>query len=147
MVTWVGFPQTAVQFRRLARAAGHTKYSFRKMLRFASNAALSFSGFPLKLLFVAGFFVAAAGFAYGLYATCRVLLGLYVVPGWTSLMVAQCMIGGSILMGLGMVGSYVARIFEEVKARPLYIIARSINIATAQTAPQAGMAILDTEVR
>ena len=147
MVAWVGFPQTAVQFRRPQRAAGHTKYPFRKMLGFASNAALSFSAFPLKVLFVAGFVMAAAGFAYGLYAICRVLLGLYVVPGWTSLIVAQCITVGSILMGLGMVGSYVARIFEEVKARPLYIVARSINIATAQTEPQAVMAIPDTEAR
>jgi polyisoprenyl-phosphate glycosyltransferase len=141
MVVWVGFPQTAIQFRRPPRAAGHTKYPLRKMLSFASNAALSFSALPLKILFVAGFILAGAGFVYGIYATCRFLMGLYMVPGWTSLIVAQCMIGGSILMGLGMVGSYVARIFEEVKARPLYIIARSINIGAAQTEPQAVMAI------
>jgi glycosyltransferase involved in cell wall biosynthesis len=144
MVAWVGFPQTAVQFRRPARAAGHTKYPLRKMLGFASNAALSFSTFPLKVLFVAGFFLAAAGFAYGIYATCRLLLGLYMVPGWTSLIVAQCIIGGTILMGLGMVGSYVARIFEEVKARPLYIVARSINMAAGPTPPQPMLAIPDT---
>jgi polyisoprenyl-phosphate glycosyltransferase len=147
MVAWVGYPQTAVQFRRPPRAAGHTKYPFRKMLAFASNAALSFSAFPLKILFVAGLVMAAAGFTYGIYAICRVMLGLYMVPGWTSLMVAQCIIGGSILMGLGMVGSYVARIFEEVKARPLYIVAKSINIATPHTPAQAMMAIPDTEVR
>jgi glycosyltransferase involved in cell wall biosynthesis len=146
MVAWVGFPQTAVQFRRPARAAGYTKYPFRKMLAFASNAALSFSAFPLKILFAAGFAIACVGFIYGIYATCRVLLGLYVVPGWTSLMVAQCIIGGSILMGLGMIGSYVARIFEEVKARPLYIVARSINVAAAQIPPQVMMAIPHTEV-
>lgn len=147
MVAWVGFPQTAVQFRRPARAAGYTKYPLRKMVAFASNAALSFSTFPLKLLFGAGFFLAGAGFLYGIYAICRIFLGLYVVPGWTSLIVAQCIIGGSILMGLGMIGSYVARIFEEVKARPLYIVARSINVATVPTPAQALMAIPDTEVR
>ena len=147
MVAWVGFPQTAVPFRRPARTAGQTKYPLRKMLAFAIDAALSFSAFPLKVLFVAGFIMAAAGFAYGMYAICRVLLGLYMVPGWTSLMVAQCIIGGSILMGLGMVGSYVARIFEEVKGRPLYIVARSINIAIAQPELPNIMAISDTEVR
>jgi dolichol-phosphate mannosyltransferase len=117
------------------------------MLKFASNAALSFSAFPLKVLFVAGFVMAAAGFAYGLYVICRVVLGLYVVPGWTSLIVAQCIIGGSILMGLGMVGAYVARIFEEVKARPLYIIARSINVVTRPTETSTAMAISTTERR
>jgi glycosyltransferase involved in cell wall biosynthesis len=146
MVAWVGFPQAAVQFRRPARAAGETKYPLRKMFAFASNAALSFSAFPLKMLFAAGFAVAAIGFIYGIYATCRVLLGLYVVPGWTSLIVAQCIIGGMILMGLGMIGSYVPRIFEEVKARPLYIVARSINVAAAQTPPQVMMAFPHTEV-
>jgi hypothetical protein len=54
--------------------------------------------------------------------------------------------GGSILMGLGMIGSYLERIFEEVKARPLYIVARSVNLASAQTPPQVMMAIPDTEV-
>jgi glycosyltransferase involved in cell wall biosynthesis len=147
MVAWVGFPQTAVQFRRPPRVAGYTKYPFRKMLAFASNAALSFSAFPLKLLFGAGFFMAGAGFAYGLYAICRVLLGLYVVPGWTSLIVVQCIIGGSILMGLALVGTYVARIFEEVKARPLYIVARSVNVTAAPTPAQVIMAIPHTEVR
>ena len=156
MVAWVGFPQTAVQFRRPARAAGQTKYPFHKMLAFASDAALSFSAFPLKVLFVAGFVMAGGGFAYVLFAICRLLLGLYMVPGWTSLIVAQCIIGGSILMGLGMVGSYVAKIFEEVKARPLYIVGRSINLAAmpqpipqfpSQPLSQPMMAIPDTEVR
>ena len=145
MVAWVGFPQTAVQFLRPARAAGRTKYPFRKMLAFASNAALSFSAFPLKILFVTGFTMAAAGFAYVGYALCRVVLGLYMVPGWTSLIVAQLIIGGTILMGLGLVGSYVARIFEEVKGRPLYVIAQTVNVSLSQA--QAARAVSEAQAR
>jgi hypothetical protein len=78
---------------------------------------------------------------------CRVALGLYVVPGWTSLMVAQCIIGGSILMGLGMVGSYVARIFEEVKGRPLYVVAKSFNVTRGRAEPHSAIAAPFTEGR
>ena len=147
MVAWVGFPQTAVRFRRPQRAAGSTKYTYRKMLRFAWNAALSFSALPLRILFGAGLVMATGGFGYGIYAVCRVALGLYVVPGWTSLMVVQCIIGGSVLMGLGMVGSYVARTFEEVKGRPLYVVAKSFNITRAHAEPPSAIAAPFTEGR
>jgi glycosyltransferase involved in cell wall biosynthesis len=128
MVAWVGFPQIAVQFRRPVRAAGETKYPISKMLSFAWNAALSFSPLPLKMTFAAGFLVAFLGLAYGCYAAVRVFLGLYVVPGWTSLMVALCLIGGSILMGLGLVGEYIAKIYEEIKGRPLYVVQEAVNL-------------------
>lgn len=133
MVAWVGFPQTAVQFRRPARAAGETKYPISKMLSFAWNAALSFSPLPLKITFAAGFLVALAGLAYGFYAAMRVFLGLYVVPGWTSLMIALCLIGGSILMGLGLVGEYIAKIYEEIKGRPLYVVQQAVNLESWQS--------------
>ena len=147
MVAWVGFPQTAVRFRRPQRAAGSSKYTFRKMLYFAWSAALSFSALPLRVLFAAGLVLATGGFGYGIYAIYRVVMGLYMVPGWTSLMVAQCIIGGSILMGLGMVGSYVARIFEEVKGRPLYVVAKSFNVTSGRAAPHPAIAPLCREGR
>lgn len=128
MVAWAGFPQTAVQFRRQRRPAGGTKYPVRKMVRFAWTAAVSFSPLPLKVSLALGILLALAGFSYGCYATVRVFLGLYVVPGWTSLLVVTCLIGGSILMGLGILGEYVARIYEEVKGRPLYLVYRSANL-------------------
>jgi dolichol-phosphate mannosyltransferase len=129
MVAWVGFAQTDVPFERRRRAAGETKYSLAKMLRFAWTAAVSFSPFPLRLSLGIGVLLSLGGFAYGVYAVIRVAMGLYVVPGWTSTMVALCLVGGGILIGIGILGEYVARIFEACKGRPLYVVSRRLNIA------------------
>ena len=81
MVSWVGFPQTAVPFVRANRAAGQTKYPLSKMLKFAWTAAVSFSPLPLRLSLIAGGCLFAIGFLYTLYAIARLALGLYLVPG------------------------------------------------------------------
>jgi dolichol-phosphate mannosyltransferase len=122
MVAWVGFRQTAVQFVRPPRVAGETKYPLGKMIRFAWTAILSFSPLPLRTIFAFGFVVAGVGFAAGTYALAANLLGFPVVPGWTSLMLTICLIGSFILIALGVIGEYVAKIYEEVKGRPLYVI-------------------------
>jgi glycosyltransferase involved in cell wall biosynthesis len=122
MVTWVGFRQTAVRFVRPPRVAGETKYGPVKMFRLAWSAAVSFSPMPLRLVFGLGVLAAFGAVFIGLYAVLSSLLHYYVVPGWTSIMVTLCLIGSFILFGLGMVGEYVAKIYEEVKQRPLYVI-------------------------
>ena len=122
MVAWVGFPQTAVRFTRPARAVGQTKYPLRKMLRFAWAAVISFSPLPLRLIFASALIVAAVGFGVGIYALSAKELGFFVVPGWTSIMLTLCLIGSFILIGLGVVSEYLAKIYEEVKSRPLYIV-------------------------
>jgi dolichol-phosphate mannosyltransferase len=127
MVAWVGFPQTAVTFSRPPRAAGVTKYPPRKMLLLSWNAAVSFSPLPLRLSFALGTLVAGVGIAYGVYAIVRTLLGLYVVPGWTSSIAVTCVIGGSIMVFLGILGEYVGKIFEEIKERPLYLVNVTAN--------------------
>jgi len=127
MVAWVGFPQTAVQFTRPARAAGVTKYPLRKMLLLSWNAAVSFSPLPLRLSFGVGALIAGVGAAYGVYALIRVALGFYNVPGWTSSIVVTCLIGGAIMVSVGILGEYVGRLFEEIKQRPLYIVNVSAN--------------------
>jgi glycosyltransferase involved in cell wall biosynthesis len=121
MVAWVGFPQTAVRFVRPARSAGETKYTLIKMLRFAWTGVISFSPAPLRLVYGFGIFMAAATILIGLYAAGSLLFS-YVVRGWTSIMFTLCLLGSLILIGLGTVGEYVAKIFEEVKGRPLYIV-------------------------
>jgi dolichol-phosphate mannosyltransferase len=128
MVCWVGFPQTAVPYVRDARFAGSTKYSFSKMIRFAWTAAISFSPLPLRVSFAFGVILAAIGMTQAANALIRTALGLYTVPGWTSLMVVLCLIGSAILISIGVLGEYIARIFEENKARPLYIVADSFNL-------------------
>jgi polyisoprenyl-phosphate glycosyltransferase len=127
MVSWVGFPQTAVTFVRPARVAGQTKYPLRRMLLFAWTAALSFSPLPVRISFVLGAALFALGGAYAAYALFRVVFGLYIVPGWASLIMMNCLTSGAIMMGLGVIGEYVARIFEEVKNRPLYIVSYRTN--------------------
>lgn len=135
LIAWCGFPQTFVGYTRAPRAAGVTKYPLRKMLQFAWNAAVSFSPLPMKTFFYAGIAVALIGFVSGLYAVARWVYytfwhpeGLVFSPGWTTLMVLLCLIGGTILMGLGVLGEYIARIFEEAKARPHYFVSFTRNI-------------------
>lgn len=128
MIAWAGYPQCAVRYHRSARAAGQTKYPLRRMLSLALTASLSFSPAPIRAVLAIGFALWFLGVGYGLLAVGRVILGLYVVPGWTSLMVVLCLIGGGVLISLGIVGEYVARIFEEVKDRPLYLVSDQYNL-------------------
>jgi polyisoprenyl-phosphate glycosyltransferase len=146
MVAWIGFAQTAVQFERPPRAAGTTKYSLIHMLRFAWTAALSFSPAPLRLSFGFGMLVAAMGMIIGMYAVIRKLLGLYVEPGWASIIVVVCLVGGGILLSIGVLGEYIARIFEEVKGRPLYVVSYRANFnSEPPKSPQFTTVTVDTE--
>jgi len=123
MIAWVGFPQTSVRYARESRVAGKTKYSLHKMLWLAWTAAVSFSPTPLRASFLLGILIAALGMLEALNAVVRGLLGLYLVPGWSSIIVVTCLIGGAILISIGVLGEYVGRIFEASKERPLYLIA------------------------
>ena len=133
MVSWVGFPQIAVPFVRPPRAAGETKYPLSKMLKFAWTAAVSFSPTPLRASFLAGFVLIAVGLGYGVYALIRVILGLYIVRGWASLILLNCLTAGALMISIGVLGEYVARIFEEIKGRPLYIVSDRFNFDRAPT--------------
>jgi dolichol-phosphate mannosyltransferase len=97
------------------------------MLLFAWTAALSFSPLPVRISFVLGAALFSVGGAYAAYALFRVVFGLYNVPGWTSLIMMNSLTAGAIMMGIGVIGEYVARIFEEVKNRPLYIVSYRTN--------------------
>jgi polyisoprenyl-phosphate glycosyltransferase len=138
MVTWVGFPQTAVRYARAGRAAGETKYPFRKMLRFATTAALSFSPAPLRLSFLLGALLTLAGLGVGAWALARWSLGLPVAGGWTAVIVLLCLIGGASQISLGMQGEYLARVFEEVKGRPLYLVSTRANCEPPAEVAAAG---------
>jgi len=122
MVSWVGFKQTALPYKRAKRFAGETKYSLRKMLRFASDGILSFSTKPLQISIGLGLFSAGLAFLGILYAfTVRVFTNAWV-EGWAALMIAILFIGGVQLITVGILGEYVGRIYTEIKQRPLYII-------------------------
>ncbi|MCT8332250.1 glycosyltransferase family 2 protein [Leptospira sp. 85282-16] len=128
MNAWIGFPQTPVFYKRDPRVAGETKYPLRKMLKLAMNAAVSFSPLPLRFSLALGIIVALMGFAVGAYALFRAfqhfILEMPIVynPGWATIVTLICLIGGSILISIGILGEYIARIFEESKGRPLYVV-------------------------
>ena len=129
LFSWVGFEQKAFEYERQERFAGKTKYPLKKMLKLASDGIISFSTKPLKL--VGGFGILAIGIS--------VLILLYAIlsfifkwnnltPGWTSIMVSTTFFSGTILLSLWMIGEYIARIYDESKSRPQYIINKKINI-------------------
>lgn len=121
--SWVGFKQIAVEYERAARYAGETKYPFRKMLRLANNAITSFSHVPLQLAMYTGFFFAGlSGFGI-LIAIILRLIGHDILTGQATTLVSVLFLGGVQLIFLGIIGEYLGRIYDEVKNRPLYIIA------------------------
>jgi dolichol-phosphate mannosyltransferase len=122
MFSWIGFRQIGVPYSRPKRFAGRPKYSFRKSLRLGIDGVVSFSNLPLRLALVLGFIVSALSFVIGIAAIVAKVEGAFVVPGWASLIVVASFLGGIQLMVLGMMGLYVARIYDEVKSRPLYVI-------------------------
>jgi dolichol-phosphate mannosyltransferase len=132
MIAWAGFSQTSVQYHRQKREHGTSKYTFTKMLNFACNAALSFSILPIRGISICGLLVAAFGFSYGLFSILRHFAYQDTVPGWTTIIVLLGIIGGMILIGLGVIGEYVGRIYEEIKDRPLYIVQECVNTEVVQ---------------
>ena len=122
MFSWIGFRQAAVPYTRESRHAGTTKYTMRRMLRFASDAVIGFSTAPLRLALGVGLFLAFAAVCYGLVAIGLKLAGSSLVPGYASLLVTITFLSGIQLIVMGMVGQYVARIYDEARARPLYLV-------------------------
>jgi glycosyltransferase involved in cell wall biosynthesis len=135
LVSWIGFPQVAVRYRRHARHAGDTKYPIKKMLRFALDGITSFSFLPLRLATWTGFVVSVVAFLYIL-----VVIGLKIAginwPGYTSLMASILFLGGVQLIMIGILGEYIARIFDEVKRRPLYLVGESTDGSAAVVPPE-----------
>jgi polyisoprenyl-phosphate glycosyltransferase len=128
LISWLGFKQTSVDFVREARFAGKTKYPLKNMIKLAVDGITSFSYKPLKLSVGLGIFISAFSLVF---AVTVVLLRVFNIvrmePGWASMMVVLLFFFGVVLTMLGIIGEYIARIFEEVKGRPLYIITEKIG--------------------
>jgi dolichol-phosphate mannosyltransferase len=123
LVSWVGFNQVGVEYDRDERFSGTTKYPLSKMLRFALDGVTSFSDVPLRLASLLGFVTSILAFAFGLYEVLLRLFTGYNLPGYTSTIFAILFLGGVQLIGIGILGEYVGRIYDEIKGRPLYLIA------------------------
>jgi polyisoprenyl-phosphate glycosyltransferase len=126
MTAWVGFRQTAVTYVRPPRTRGETKWPLRKMLRFAVDALTSFSHVPLQLASWLGFVVSLFSFFYIVVVLFLKVRGINVT-GWTTLMFFILFLGGVQLIVIGALGEYLGRIYEEVKGRPLYIVAEEVG--------------------
>lgn len=122
MFSWIGFRQAAVRYEREPRLAGTSKYPLRKMLGFATDALVGFSTAPLRFVLVGGFIIAVLALIYGAVAVALKLAGLPLVPGYASLLVTIVFLSGVQLMVMGMVGQYVARVYDEARGRPLYLV-------------------------
>ena len=122
MVSWVGFKQIALPYRRAERFAGESKYPLRKMMRFATDGLLSFSTKPLQMSIAMGFICSSLALLGVVYALFFRLLTDRWVEGWTALMLAVLIIGGVELISIGILGGYVGRIYNEIKNRPLYVV-------------------------
>jgi polyisoprenyl-phosphate glycosyltransferase len=132
MFAWVGFRQTGVTYEREARTSGETKYSLMQMLRFATDALLSFSTAPLRLTLATGFAVAGLAFAAGVAAIVLKVSDAFTTPGWASLVVVLSFFSGVQLIVLGTVGLYVGRIYAQGKQRPLYVVGRTVGFSGSE---------------
>ncbi len=124
MSVWVGFRQTGVPYRREARFAGETKYPFRKMAKFATDAITSFSYFPLQLAAYLGFIAATVSILAIPVVIILRLTGIQAFAGQATTLIAVLFFGGVQLISLGILGEYIGRLYDEAKGRPLYIVRR-----------------------
>jgi dolichol-phosphate mannosyltransferase len=126
MVAWMGFRKIGVPFERMARQAGETKYHFRRMVRLASDALVSFSQVPLQVATWLGLVVTVLTLAGVAVAGALGLAGVWW-RGWVPLYGGLFFLGGVQLLGIGVLGSYVGRIYDEVKRRPLYLVQETVG--------------------
>ncbi len=122
IIPWMGFRQTIVPFTANERFAGTTKYTFKKMLKFATTGVTAFSVKPLKISIYLGSVIALVSFIYGLYAAYIHIFTDRAITGWTSVIFSVLFIGGINLLMLGIIGEYLGKLFIENKRRPNYLI-------------------------
>jgi glycosyltransferase involved in cell wall biosynthesis len=136
LVSWVGFNQTGVEYDRDARFSGETKYPFSKMLKFAIDGITAFSEIPLRFASYLGFITSTFAFIYAVIVLVLKFTG-YNEPGYTSTILTVLFLGGVQLIGIGILGEYVGRIYDEIKARPLYLVAENVGAGLGGAADSA----------
>lgn len=126
MVSWVGFKQIGVEYIRDERYAGETKYSIKKMFSFAADGVMSFSNKPLKAVLYLGFITLIIDVVFIIYVLYSFFSGK-AVSGWSSVMLIIAFFFGVLFITLGIIGQYIARISDDVKSRPLYVVSEFYN--------------------
>ncbi len=128
LISWLGFKQIPYYYEREARIAGVTKYPLKVMLRFASNALLYFSKKPLKVAMGMGFLAVLIGIALAVWFALGKIYGyVSAESGWTSIITIVIFFGGVQLITVGVLGQYIGILFDEIKARPEYIVEEKKN--------------------
>ena len=140
MIAWMGFQRDFVEFKAPARAAGESKYSWRKMIGLGWTAIYSFSAKPLRIAVRFGVLLAALGMFYLIFVLwAAIFRPEKVIPGWASVIGVLLIMSGVQLVFTGLIGEYVARLYEEAKQRPLYFLKQSKRARTFDGSPtQAG---------
>jgi dolichol-phosphate mannosyltransferase len=133
--SWAGFRQIGLEYERHAREAGEPKYTFSKLVKLGLDGVFNFSYKPLHLLMLMGLGIGSMAFVGGFwsifqYVTNTTVLGYNPrnAPGWTSLFISILFMAGVQIFSLGLLGEYIGRIFEEIKARPVFIVGRTVNL-------------------
>ncbi len=122
IIPMIGLDTDIVTYPRAARAAGESKYPLAKMLSFSIDGITSFSAKPMRMIFLTGLFLILVDIAVAIYVLISYFTSDIIEPGWTSIMLSVWFLGGLILMGVGIVGEYIGKIFIEVKNRPRYAV-------------------------
>jgi polyisoprenyl-phosphate glycosyltransferase len=134
MRSWVGFRQIGIPVERSKRSAGESKYGLLKRLKFATDAIFSFSAIPIRASALMGFAAILLSVLFAVYAVIVKLVFHRSTEGFTALLVMMTFLSGAVLFFLGIIGEYVGRVYEEVKARPLYVIQRIMGRAATNRA-------------
>lgn len=124
LYAWVGFKAVAVPYVPAARAHGHSSFSMLRLIGLSLSGLTAFTNWPLRAVSVIGALLAMCSFLYGGYLSVVYLLYGHAVSGWTTIVVSLMLFAGIQMISLGVVGEYVGRVFEEVKARPLFVVRR-----------------------
>lgn len=127
LFTWMGFNQAAVEYVAAKRAGGESKYSLSRMIALATAGVLSFSTRPLKLSIFLGLGFASLSFMMGIATLAAYFVNRALPNGWTTIVMLLLLFSGVQLIVLGILGAYIGGIYEEVKARPHYIVDEAIN--------------------
>jgi glycosyltransferase involved in cell wall biosynthesis len=127
LYAWVGFKSVAIPYEPAERAVGTTHYNALKLIAFSIDGLTAFTTWPLRLASIAGVVMALFAFIYGIFVMVDFLLYGNAVSGWTTIIVLLLFFVGIQLISLGILGEYIARIFEEVKNRPLFVVRRSLG--------------------
>jgi polyisoprenyl-phosphate glycosyltransferase len=139
LFAWVGFRTATVEYVREARVAGRSKFSGWRLWNFALEGITSFSTLPLEIWTYIGAGISGVSFLYGVFTIAKTLLFGVDVPGYASLLVSMLFLGGIQILGIGILGQYLGRVYSEIKQRPIYIVRRRIEATTTPSLKPVAM--------